>query len=207
KMSGNIHSKGILTLVGFLGERFAQDKPLRLSARLTFEQLYETIEGDSASSAELYALLSALTELPIEQGLAVTGSVNQHGEIQPIGGVTEKIEGFYAVCKAKGLNGKQGVIIPYQNIDNLMLKHEVVEAVQKNLFHVFAIKTIEEGISLLTGVPALPRPEKGGYPEGTVYYLADKKLRAYAEGLAKFGESKKEATKDEPIDKSEATTL
>lgn len=204
KMSGNIHSKGILTLVGFLGERFAQDKPLRLSARLTFEQLYEMIEGDSASSAELYALLSALAELPLKQGLAVTGSVNQHGEIQPIGGATEKIEGFYAVCKAKGLNGKQGVIIPYQNIDNLMLKHEVVEAVQKNLFHVYAIKTIEEGISLLTGLPAPSQLINGSYPAGTVYYLVDKKLRTYAEGLAKFGEPKREAAKDESLDKSEA---
>ncbi|MGB9847303.1 MAG: Lon protease family protein, partial [Desulfotomaculales bacterium] len=144
RMSGRLHTKGVLTLAGFLGDRFAQDKPLRLSARITFEQLYEGVDGDSASSAELFALLSALSGLPVKQGIAVTGSVNQNGEIQPIGGVTEKIEGFFAVCKIKGLNGEQGVIIPRQNIDNLMLKHEIIDAVREGKFHIYAIRTVEE---------------------------------------------------------------
>ncbi|MQL52343.1 AAA family ATPase [Desulfofundulus thermobenzoicus] len=194
RMSGSLHTKGVLTLAGFLGSRFAQDKPLRLSARITFEQLYEGVDGDSASSAELYALLSALAELPVNQGLAVTGSVNQHGQIQPIGGVNEKIEGFFAVCRARGLTGEQGVIIPAQNLDNLMLKPEVVEAVEQNLFHIYAVKSIEEGIELLTGIPAGEKQLGGHYPEGTVFHLVDKKLRQYAEGLSSFGqqENKKE---------------
>lgn len=192
RMSGSLHTKGVLTLAGFLGDRFAQDKPLRLSARITFEQLYEGIDGDSASSAELYTLLSTLSGLSVKQGLAVTGSVNQKGEIQPIGGVTEKIEGFFAVCKAKGLTGEQGVIIPHQNIDNLMLKHEIIEAVQQGKFHIYAVRTVEEGISLLTGVPAGNRqPENGNYPENTVFNLVDRRLREYAEGLARFGSKEK----------------
>lgn len=191
RMSGRLHTKGVLTLAGFLGDRFAQDKPLRLSARITFEQLYEGVDGDSASSAELFALLSALSGLPVKQGIAVTGSVNQNGEIQPIGGVTEKIEGFFAVCKIKGLNGEQGVIIPRQNIDNLMLKHEIIDAVREGKFHIYAIRTVEEGISLLTGVPAGSRQADGKYPENTVFYLVDKKLREYAEGLLKFGGKEK----------------
>ncbi len=187
KLSGNIHSKGVLTLAGYLGGKFAQDKPLCLSARITFEQLYEGVEGDSASSAELFALLSSLADLPVKQSLAVTGSVNQHGEIQPIGGVTEKIEGFFALCKARGLTGDQGVIIPAQNVDNLMLKDEVLEAVEKGLFHIYAIRTVEEGITLLTGVPAGERGPDGTYPEDTVFGRVDRRLRAYAEGLARFG--------------------
>lgn len=200
RMSGSLHTKGVLTLAGFLGDRFAQDKPLRLSARITFEQLYEGVDGDSASSTELYALLSTLSGLLVKQGLAVTGSVNQNGEIQPIGGATEKIEGFFAVCKAKGLTGEQGVIIPRQNIDNLMLKHEIVEAVREGKFHVYAVHTVEEGISLLTGIAAGNRqPENGNYPENTVFYLADRKLREYAEGLARFG-SKEKSEKDTALE-------
>lgn len=191
RLSGRLHTKGVLTLAGFLGDRFAQDKPLRLSARITFEQLYEGVDGDSASSTELYALLSALSGLPVKQGIAVTGSVNQNGEIQPIGGVTEKIEGFFAACKIKGLTGEQGVIIPYQNVDNLMLRHEIVEAVQEGKFHIYAVRTVEEGISILTGVPAGERGADGKYPENTVFYLVDKKLREYAEGLASFGSKEK----------------
>ncbi|MEW5899220.1 MAG: Lon protease family protein, partial [Bacillota bacterium] len=191
RMSGRLHTKGVLTLAGFLGDRFAQDKPLRLSARITFEQLYEGVDGDSASSTELYALLSALSGLPVKQGIAVTGSVNQNGEIQPIGGVTEKIEGFFAVCKIKGLTGEQGVIIPHQNVDNLMLKHEIIEAVQEGKFHIYAVRTVEEGISILTGAPAGIRGADGKYPENTVFYLVDKKLREYAEGLAGFGSKEK----------------
>lgn len=186
EMSGSIHSKGVLTLTGYLGSVFAQNKPLCFNARVTFEQLYEGVEGDSASSAELYALLSSLSGIPINQSLAVTGSINQNGEIQPIGGVTEKIEGFFSVCKARGLNGSQGVIIPTQNIDNLMLNLEVVEAVEKGLFHIYAISRVEEGIELLTGIPAGTGNNEGGFPEGTVYYLVDQKLTTYAEGLNEF---------------------
>ncbi|MGQ9823813.1 MAG: Lon protease family protein [Desulfotomaculales bacterium] len=196
RMSGRLHTKGVLTLAGFLGDRFAQDKPLRLSARITFEQLYEGVDGDSASSAELFALLSALSGLPVKQGIAVTGSVNQNGEIQPIGCVTEKIEGFFAVCKIKGLNGEQGVIIPRQNIDNLMLRHEIIDAVREGKFHIYAIRTVEEGISLLTGIPAGSRQADGKYPENTVFYLVDKKLREYAEGLLKFGGKEKGAAEE-----------
>ncbi|AQS58762.1 Lon protease family protein [Desulforamulus ferrireducens] len=186
EMSGSIHAKGVLTLTGFLGHMFAQNKPLSLSARITFEQLYEGVEGDSASSAELYALLSSLAEVPIKQCLAVTGSVNQNGEIQPIGGVTEKIEGFFEVCQARGLTGEQGVIIPVQNVDNVMLSHEVVEAVEKGLFHIYAISRVEEGIELLTGMPAGERLPDGGYPENTIYYLVDQKLQHFTEGLCQY---------------------
>lgn len=188
EMSGNIHSKGVLILGGYLGGKYAQDKPLSLSARLCFEQLYEEVEGDSASSTELYALLSSLSGLPIRQDMAVTGSVNQNGELQPIGGVNEKIEGFYAVCKVKGLTGTQGVIIPQQNVDDLMLKEEVVEAVREGKFHIYPVRTVDEGIELLTGVPAGTPGPGGSYPEGTVHYLVDKRLREQAERLASFGE-------------------
>lgn len=196
RMSGQLHTKGVLTLVGFLGDRFAQDKPLRLSARITFEQLYEGIDGDSASSTELYALLSSLSGLPVKQSFAVTGSVNQNGEIQPIGGATEKIEGFFDICKMKGLNGEQGVIIPYQNIDNLMLKHEIIEAVHNNQFRIYAVRTVEEGISILTGLPAGKRQEDGKYPENTVFYLVDRKMREYAEEFFKFSNKKKDRQED-----------
>ncbi|MCL6477700.1 MAG: AAA family ATPase [Peptococcaceae bacterium] len=189
RMSGSSHTKGVLTLVGYLGEKFAQNKPLRLSARITFEQMYDGVDGDSASSTELYCILSSLSGLPIDQGLAVTGSVNQKGEIQPIGGVTEKIEGFFNLCRDRGLTGRQGVIIPAQNIENLMLNHEVVQAVAEGKFHIYAISTVEEGIELLTGVPAGKPDEKGVYPEGTVFHLADRKLEEYARGMKDFGPS------------------
>jgi lon-related putative ATP-dependent protease len=179
KMSGNIHSKGVLTLNGYLGAKFAQDKQLGLTAQITFEQLYGGVEGDSASSAELYAILSSLSEVPIKQNLAVTGSVNQMGEIQPIGGVNEKIEGFFDICNLKGLTGDQGVIIPESNIDNLMLKDEVIEAVKNNKFHIYAVKSIEEGIEILTGVKAGEIKEDGEYEEGTIFYLADKKIKEF----------------------------
>jgi len=151
KMSGRIHDKGVMILTGYLGSKFAKDFPLTLSARVVFEQSYEGVEGDSASSTELYALLSSLAEIPIKQGIAITGSVNQFGEIQPVGGVTHKIEGFYKVCKEKGLTGEQGVIIPHQNVNNLVLTEEVIEAVKEGLFHIYSVKTIEEGIEILTG--------------------------------------------------------
>ncbi len=188
EMSGPIHSKGVLILSAYLAGKYAHNKPLSLSASICFEQMYEEIEGDSASSTELYALLSCLSGLPIRQDLAVTGSVNQWGEIQPIGGVNEKIEGFFRVCKAKGLTGTQGVIIPYQNIKNLMLNKEVVKAVEDGKFHIYAIKTIDEGIELLTGVKAGKLLPDGTYEPDTVNYLVDQKLREMAELLKGFEE-------------------
>ena len=179
QLSGKLHNKGVLILSGYLGMKFAQEFPLTLTATLCFEQSYDGIDGDSASSTELYALLSSLSETPLNQGIAVTGSVNQKGEIQPIGGVNEKIEGFYRVCKKKGLTGTQGVLIPEQNIKNLMLHSEVVEAVKDGKFHVYAAKTIEEGIELLTGIPAGVRNTEGKYPEGSIYRLVAGKLENY----------------------------
>lgn len=179
-LSGSIHSKGVLILSGFLGAKYAQDKPLSLSASLTFEQSYSGIEGDSASSAELYALLSSLAEVPIYQGIAVTGSVNQNGEIQPVGGVNQKIEGFFKVCKEQGLNGKQGVIIPKQNIAQLMLDEEVIEAVKAKKFNIWAVEHIDEGLEILTGMPAGKKDKNGKYPPGTVHYLVDNKLRSWS---------------------------
>jgi len=186
KMGGPIHTKGVLILSGYLNGKYAQDKPLSLSARLVFEQNYEGVEGDSASSTELYAILSALSELPIKQSLAVTGSVNQKGEIQAIGGVNEKIEGFFEVCKAKGFTGKQGVMIPESNVQNLMLKEEIVEAVKEGKFHVYSVKTVDEGIEILTGVKAGERQKDGAFEEATVNYSVDKRLRGMAERLREF---------------------
>jgi predicted ATP-dependent protease len=193
QLSGPIHNKGVMILSGYLGWKYAQDKPLSLSASLCFEQSYEGVEGDSASSTELYAILSSLSDIPIKQNLAVTGSVNQKGEIQPIGGVNHKIEGFFQVCQARGLTGDQGVMIPYQNLRNLMLREEVVEAVRKSQFHIYSAKTIDQGIEILTGVPAGERQKDGTYPEGTINYLVDKKLKDMAERLKGFyAEEKKE---------------
>ncbi|MDR7561850.1 MAG: S16 family serine protease, partial [Armatimonadota bacterium] len=186
EMSGRIHSKGVAILANYLGGKYAQTQPLSLNASLTFEQTYTEVEGDSASSTELYALLSDLAGVPVDQGIAVTGSVNQKGEIQPIGGVNEKIEGYYAVCKVLGLTGRQGVMIPAQNVANLMLKPEVVEAVRQGQFHIYAVRTIDEGLEVLTGMPAgTPGPD-GSYPEGTVNYLVSKRLQELAERLRRF---------------------
>jgi lon-related putative ATP-dependent protease len=185
-MGGPTHTKGVLILGGYLASRFAQDKPLSLSARLVFEQSYGGVDGDSASSTELYAILSALSGLPIRQTLAVTGSVNQKGEIQAIGGVNEKLEGFFEVCKAKGLTGEQGAMIPASNVQNLMLKEEMVEAGRAGTFRIYPVKTIDEGIEVLTGVPAGERREDGTYEEGTVNCLVDKRLREMAEKLREF---------------------
>lgn len=176
KLSGTIHNKGFLILSGYIGEKYGEDKPVVFSASICFEQLYEEVEGDSASSTELYALLSSLSGLPVKQGIAVTGSVNQKGEVQPIGGVNEKIEGFYYTCKAKNLTGEQGVIIPQSNVKHLMLTDEVIDAVKNRKFHVWAVKTIDEGIEILTGVPAGQKDRKGNYPAGTVNYLIARKL-------------------------------
>lgn len=180
ELSGPIHSKGVYILSGYLRDKYAQDKPLALSASLCFEQSYGGVEGDSASSAELYTLLSSLSNISLRQDLAVTGSVNQKGEIQPIGGVNQKIEGFFTVCKAKGLTGTQGVLIPFTNIEDLMLKDEVIEAVRQNKFHIYAVKTINQGIEILTGSTAGEKDLKGSYPKDSINYRVDKRLKELA---------------------------
>jgi len=195
ELSGRIHNKGVLILAGYLRSKYAQDKPLAVSASLCFEQSYSGVEGDSASSTEVYALLSSLSELPIRQDVAVTGSVNQKGEIQPIGGVNQKIEGFYEVCRAKGLTGTQGVMIPYQNVSDLMLRKDVVEAVREGKFHIYSVKTVDQGIEILTGVKAGERKKVGAYEPGTVNYLVDKKLKEFADRWKSFriGEEKRKS--------------
>lgn len=176
-LSGPIHDKGVLILTGYLLGMFARKKPLVLSASIAFEQSYSGVDGDSASSTEIYALLSSLSGVPLRQDIAVTGSVNQHGEIQPIGGVNLKIEGFYDVCKAKGLTGKQGVMIPHQNVEELMVRHDVVEAVRRGDFHIYSVKTVEEGIAILTGHPAGALTAHGSFtPSNSIFALVDKKL-------------------------------
>ncbi len=183
EMAGSIHNKGFLILRGFLADRFGQQHALSLHASLTFEQLYGQIDGDSASSTELYALLSALSGLPITQSIAVTGSVNQRGEVQPIGGATWKIEGFYEVCNSRGLDGTQGVMIPAVNVPNVVLKPEVATAIREGRFHIWSAATIEQGIELLTGVPAGERGADGLYPEGTVFRRVEDRLDAYAASM------------------------
>ena len=187
-MSGPIHNKGVYILSGYLGSKYAQDKPLVLSASLAFEQSYSGVDGDSASSAEIYVLLSSLADIPLRQDLAVTGSVNQHGEIQPIGGVNHKIEGFFDVCAARGLTGSQGVLIPVQNVQDLMLRHDVVAAVEAGRFHIYAVTTIDEGIELLTGRKAGSRKGRGAYTPGSVHALVDKRLTEYARKNKTFGQ-------------------
>ncbi|MFP3910122.1 MAG: Lon protease family protein [Archaeoglobaceae archaeon] len=186
KLGGPIHTKGVMILSGYLSQRYARDTPLSLSARLVFEQSYEGVEGDSASSTELYALLSALSGYPIKQNLAVTGSVNQKGEVQAIGGVNEKIEGYYEVCKQIGLNGKQGVLIPHSNVQNLMLKEEVINAVREGKFHVYPVETIDQGIEILTGVKAGALQPDGTFEHDTVNYMVDKRLREISETLKEY---------------------
>ncbi|HBH13701.1 MAG: Peptidase S16 with C-terminal Lon domain [Clostridiales bacterium 38_11] len=195
RTSGKIHDKGVMIIHGYMGYKYAQDKPLALSASIVFEQLYSGIDGDSASSTELYAILSSLSEVPIKQGIAVTGSVNQRGLIQPIGGVNEKIEGYFKVCQIKGLTGEQGVIIPHQNVNNLMLSDEVIEAVKKDVFHVYAVKTVDEGIEILTGRPAGSKDDKGCYKKDTIHYLVDQKLTVYLEQPEKDKNEKKNKSK------------
>lgn len=180
QMGGPIHSKGVLILGGYLANRFAREKPLSLSARLVFEQSYEGVDGDSASSTELYAILSALAEVPVKQGIAVTGSVNQHGLVQAIGGVNQKIEAFFDVCKNLGLNGEQGVLIPQSNVKHLMLRQDVIEAVSRGDFHVWAVSTIDEGIELLTGLPAGALKDDGTFPEGSINARVQQRLSEYA---------------------------
>lgn len=200
RLSGKFHDKGLLILTGFFNFKFGQYIPPAFSASLTFEQSYSMIDGDSASSTELYALISSLSGVPIKQGIAVTGSVNQNGEIQAIGGVNEKIEGYYRVCKNKGLTGKQGVIIPRSNMDNLMLKDEVVNAIQAGKFKIWAVDTVEDGLKILTGKEAGERQKNGKFPPNTIYYLVENQLKTYAKRASEFrkalGGKKKSETDD-----------
>ncbi len=186
ELGGPLHAKGVFILSGFLGARYARAQPLSLAASLVFEQSYGGIEGDSASSAELYALLSAIAELPLRQSLAVTGSVNQHGEVQPIGGVNEKIEGFFDLCKARGLSGEQGVIIPKANVKHLMLRQDVVEAARADRFHVYPVDSIDQGMEILSGLPAGELNEAGDYPEGSVNFLVTQRLKELSAARAAF---------------------
>jgi lon-related putative ATP-dependent protease len=179
-LSGPIHAKGVLILVSLLNARYAAEQPLALSASLVFEQSYGGVEGDSASSTELYALLSAIGQIPIKQSLAVTGSVDQSGRVQAIGGVNEKIEGFFDLCKARGLTGAQGVLIPESNVKHLMLRRDVIEAVQAGQFHIYPITHIDEGIEVLTGMPAGVADKRGKYPKGTINYAVTTRLAQMA---------------------------
>ncbi len=188
-MSGRTHNKGVLILGGYLRGKYAQDKPFSLSASLAFEQSYSGVDGDSASSTEVYAILSSLSKLPLRQDIAVTGSLNQMGEIQPIGGVNEKIEGFFDVCRAKGLTGDQGVIIPHQNVSHLMLRKDVVAAVAEGKFHIFPIKTIDGGIEILTGVKAGKRKKDGNFEADTVNNLVDNELQRLAMSWKTFAKN------------------
>jgi predicted ATP-dependent protease len=188
QMGGPTHTKGVHILTGFLTDRYAKNHPLTLTARLVFEQSYSGVDGDSASSTETYVMLSALSEIPIKQSLAVTGSVNQKGLVQAIGGVNQKIEGFYDLCKINGLTGEQGVVIPESNVKNLMLREDVVDAIKDGRFHIYPVKTIDEGIEVLTGVPAGELQEDGSYPEDTINYLVQRKLNKMAEITKEYKE-------------------
>jgi ATP-dependent Lon protease len=185
-LSGRFHDKGVQIIAGFLRNTFAQDKPLSLSASVCFEQSYSGVDGDSASSTEIYSLLSALAELPIRQDLAVTGSVNQQGDVQPIGGVNEKIEGFYDVCRLKGLTGRQGVLIPAENVEDLMLRDEVIEAVAQSRFHIYPVATVQQGMEILTGVHAGKRSASGKFEPGSVFAKVDARLSRMASTLRRF---------------------
>jgi predicted ATP-dependent protease len=193
ELGGAIHSKGVLILSNFMAARYAQNEPLSLSASLVFEQSYGMVEGDSASVAELCALLSALANAPIKQAFAVTGSVNQHGQVQAIGGVNEKIEGFYDVCKAKGRTGEQGVLIPAANVKHLMLREDVAAAAAGQ-FHVYAVQTIDEAISLLTGLPAGTVDAHGNFPEGSVNYRVQQRLKELSRLRQEYSEGAKEGS-------------
>jgi len=186
-LSGPLHTKGVAILAGYFRYLFAQDKPLAMSASISFEQSYSGVDGDSASSTEVYAIMSSLTGLPIKQGIAVTGSVNQKGEIQPIGGVNEKIEGYFDVCKSRRLTGKQGVMIPHQNVQDLLLRPDVIDAIKAGKFHIYPVKTISEGVEVLTGVPGGRRLPRGGFTADSVFKKVDDKLRQMAIDLDRFG--------------------
>ena len=191
KMSGKIHEKAILIITSYLGSKYAMKKPISLSASIAFEQLYDMVEGDSATCAELYALLSSISGVPLKQGFAVTGSMDQNGDVQPIGGVNQKIEGFFQLCRMRGLDGSHGVIIPKRNLKNLVLNDEVVDAVKNGLFSVYSIERMEEGLEILTGKKAGDPQEDGTYPEGTVNFLVEKRLTEISEALEKQKEKEK----------------
>ncbi|MFW6134121.1 MAG: Lon protease family protein [Elusimicrobiota bacterium] len=191
KMSGKIHSKGVMILGGYMGDKYGQDKPLTFSASICFEQSYSGVDGDSASSTELYSILSSLSEVPLRQDIAVTGSLNQKGEIQPVGGINQKIEGFFKVCKIKGITGKQGVIIPKENVKHLMLSDEVIESVKQEKFHIYPIEHVDQGIEILTGVKAGQRKEDGTFPKDTINYRVDNKLKRFSKVAKEFGEKEK----------------
>ena len=199
KLSGRTHDKGVLILSGYLGSKYAQDRPLSLSISLCFEQSYEGIDGDSASSTELYAILSSLSERPIKQGIAITGSVNQNGEIQAIGGINRKIEGFFDICRIKGMTGDQGVLVPRSNLRNLMLRRDVVEAVEQGKFRIYAVSTIDEGIEVLTGTSAGQRDSEGHFPASSINGMVEKRLEEYSKRLKQFtvSERRKEDRNEE----------
>jgi len=194
-LSGSTHNKGVLILSGYLRKKYAQDKPLTMSASIAFEQSYSGVDGDSASSTEIYALLSSLSGVPLKQYIAVTGSVNQKGEIQAIGGINQKIEGFYDCCRETSLNGHQGVMMPESNVKDLMLRKDVVKAVKEGKFHIYTVKTIDEGIEVLTDKKAGEKQSDGSFPKGTINYLVNEKLKELAEGLKKFGEEEEKEEK------------
>jgi predicted ATP-dependent protease len=191
KLSGKIHEKAILILSNYLGKKYAAKKPISLSASITFEQLYGMVEGDSATCAELYALLSAIAGVPIKQNIAITGSMDQNGNVQPIGGVNEKIEGFFELCRLRGLDGSHGVIIPSRNIKNLMLHKDVIGAVRDGKFNLYAIDHIEEGVEILMGIAAGEQRPDGTYKEDTIDYLVEKRLTEIRESLKEKKEEKK----------------
>jgi lon-related putative ATP-dependent protease len=197
KMSGKIHEKAILIITNYLGSRYAAKKPISLSASITFEQLYDTVEGDSASCAELYALLSSISGVPLKQSIAITGSMDQNGEVQPVGGINEKIEGFFDLCRLTGFNGTQGVIMPTRNIKNLMLKKDVVEAVKEEKFFIYPIQRVDEGIEIITGMQVGELRDDGTYPEGTINYLVVKRLAEISEALEKKKEKEEEKEEKE----------
>ena len=193
KLGGPLHTKGVMILNGYIADKYVREVPLSLSARLVFEQSYEEVEGDSASSTELYALLSRLADVPIKQGIAVTGSVNQKGEVQAIGGLNEKIEGFFEICRLKGLDGKQGVLIPASNVRNLMLREDIVEAVRKRKFHIYPVDTIEDGIEVLSGVKAGRLLEDGSFEPDSINYRVQQHLTGLAEKMRDFAKGVEKA--------------
>ncbi len=192
ELSGRIHDKGFLILSGYLRRHYGSERRIALAATLTFEQSYEHIDGDSAASAELYALLSEVAGVPLRQDIAVTGSVNQHGQLQAIGGVNEKIEGFYRTCRLGELTGRQGVIIPEANVRNLMLSNEVVDSVRAGRFHVWSARDVDEGIELLTGIPAGVRGEDGGFPEGTLHARVEERLLEWTRAAEREDEAQRQ---------------
>jgi len=189
-LSGKTHNKGMLILSGYLRSKYAQDKPLTISASICFEQSYAGVDGDSASSTEAYALISSIANIPLRQDIAVTGSINQKGEIQAIGGVNQKIEGFYAVCKAKGFTGTQGVVIPEANVCDLMLREDIIETIKKKKFYLYSVKTIDEGIEILTRKKAGQMLKGGGFEKNSVNDLVNRKLLDFAVKLKEFGKEK-----------------